>query len=65
MQDILSFSSTDCNDKAELQVFKVKMRLSTAWQRRWVASMTQGEIAKSPTKSTGPQFNSAVSGAHG
>ena len=34
MQDTLSLSSIGCA-KAELQVSKVKMRLSTAWRRRW------------------------------
>ena len=31
---LLSYTSTGC-DKAELQVSTVKMRLSTAWRRRW------------------------------
>ena len=34
MQDISSLSSTVCA-KAELQVSKPKMRLSTAWRRGW------------------------------
>jgi hypothetical protein len=34
LQDTLSLSSIGCA-KAESQVFKVKMRLSTAWRQRW------------------------------